>query len=388
MDISRYLPFMKKKAKKPSSQSTLFFKLKEKYPRVSFGLNISIAIAGILFLCIFPFILLTFPSKLSDAAIHTKEFMDWIYAVILFFIILLGGAFTWSIYKLKFPLPTGLTISEELFPEFFKLVEELKEEFKNPKIDNIIVRDHYEVRIIKTPRTGLPFLTKRTLIIGMPVLLTMPPLYFRALLARKIGQLSAKHTPVTSWLYYLNDIWPQFKTSSKKSKNAFTKILSYFFQFYTPIYQTMLKPLMQEEELEADSYGMDVINGHDMVECLIYDETVTNYLKTKYWPSIYQMAKRSKTPEFLPFSQMTKVIKTGITNEVISKTIQDSLNDEANNPAHIPSLKKRLNHLGQVKAITPKPLNQTAAELLLGANLGKAIQLFDKRWLAKNKKKT
>ena len=42
--------------------------------------------------------------------------------------------------------------------------------------------------------------------------------------------------------------------------------------------------LFQEEELEADSYGMDLVNDHDMVECLVYEEVVTQFLKNKSWP--------------------------------------------------------------------------------------------------------
>ena len=146
-------------------------------------------------------------------------------------------------------------------------------------------------------------------------------------------------------------------------------------------------PLLQEEELEADRYGMDLINHHDMVECLVYDEVVAQFLKNKFWPKIYHMAKRSKTPEFLPYSQITKVVKAGITDTEISETIQAALKVDINNPAPIPSLTKRLNHLGHGKPLPPKRLSKTAADYYLGNSLGKIIQLFDKRWLSKIKGK-
>ena len=227
----------------------------------------------------------------------------------------------------------------------------------------------------------MPFLNSRTLIIGLPVLLTMSPLYFRALLARRIGQLSTKHTPVSTRLYFLNDIWLQFKDSCKQSKNKFAQILGYFFQVYSPAYQTILMPLLQGEELEADSYGMDLINDNDMNECLVYEEVVTQFLKNKFWPKIYHLAKRSKTPEFMPYSQMTKVVKAGITDCEISETIQTALKLDINHPSPFPSLKKRLNHLGHASPRPPKRLAKTAAEYFLGNSQEKIIQLFDKRWL-------
>lgn len=385
MNLSRFIPFRKKE--KPSTKTAFFFKLKEKLPRFSFGLNIFIAAFGILFLLMFPFLLLTLPFELYDTVIQAKELKDWIDASILFTVIGLSGAFTWALYSLTFSLPTGLDVTEEKFPHLSKLIEELRGEFGKPKIDRIIIRDKYEVRIIKTPHTHMPFMNTRTLIIGLPVLQTMSPLYFHALLARRIGQLSTQHTPITTRLYFLNDIWEQFKGSCKQSKNKFSKALEYFFKIYNPMYRKILMPLLQDEELEADSYGMDLINHSDMVECIVYEEVVASFLKNKFWPKIYHMAKRTKTPEFLPFSQITKVIKAGITDDEISETVQTSMKIEMNNPSPLPSLLKRLNHLGHSKPIPPKRLGKTAADYYLGNTLEKIIQLFDKRWVASLKGK-
>ena len=364
-------------------QNAFFFRLNEKLPRLVFGISIFIALFGILFLLLFPFLLFILPFELYDTLVHAEEMKDWIDALILVVLIVLGGVFSWAIYKLKFTNPTGLDVTEEKFPHLTKLIEEVRGEFGKPKIDRIIIRDKYEIHVIKTPRSGMPFQNTSTLIIGLPVLLTMSPLYFRALLARRIGQLSTKHTPVTTRLYFLSDLWGQFTSSCKHSKNHFAKVLGYFFQLYTPLYHTILMPLIQAEELEADSYGMDLIHVQDMTECIVYEEVVTQFLTKKFWPKIYHMAKRTKTPEFMPYSQMTKVIKAGVTDDEVSETIQTALKVELNNPGPLPSLTKRLNHLGQVKPIPPKRLTKTAAEYYLGNSLGKIIQLFDKRWLSK-----
>lgn len=385
MELTRMWPFTSKWV--TTLQNTYFFKLKEKFPRLSFSVSLSIAIFGILFLLMFPYLLFTLPFGLYEIVIQTKELKDWIDAALLLTVIILSGGFSWAIYKLKFSVPTGLDVTAEKFPHLFKLIEESREEFGKPKIDRIILRDKYDLRVIKTPRSGMPFLNTRTLVIGLPVLQTMSPLYFRALLARRIGQLSTEHTPISTRLYFLNDIWMQFNLSCKHSKNVFTKTLGYFFKMYSPLYLALLKPLLQEEELEADRYGMDLINDRDMVECLVYEEVVTSFLNNKFWPKIYHLAKRSKIPEFLPYSQMTKVVKAGITDDEISETIQAALKLDINNPDPMPSLMSRLHHLGHAKPLPPKRLNKTAADYYLGKSLGKIIEVFDKRWLTNLKTK-
>ncbi|MDH5602102.1 MAG: hypothetical protein OEY78_12465, partial [Gammaproteobacteria bacterium] len=309
MDISRFIPFLKKSKKTEKIvKKSFLFSLHEKLPRLSFGLSVFVALFGILFLLMFPLLLISMPFELYDTVIHAKEINDWIDASIQLVIIGLAAAFSWAIYRLKFHLPTGLDVTEEKFPHLYKLIEELRDEFGQPKIDRIIIRDNYEIRVLKTPRDGLPFLNKSTLIIGLPVFLTMSPLYFRALMARRIGQLSTKHTPITTRLYFLTDTWLQFTSSAKHSKNLFARALNYYFVLYTRIYKAVLLPLLQEEELEADSYGLDIVNESDMAECIVYEEALLTFLKTKFWPKIYHMARRTKTPEFMPYSQMSKVV--------------------------------------------------------------------------------
>ena len=385
MDVTRYIPFMNKWVN--PIQDSFFFKLNEKFPRFSFSISIFIALFGIFFLLMFPYLLLSVPAELYETVTHAKELKDWIDAIIQIVLIGLGGIFSWTILRLKFTKPTGLDVTLEKFPHLYKLIDELRTEFGNPKIENIIIREIYDIQVIKTPKKHMPFLNTRTLIIGLPVLLTMPPLYFRALLARRIGQLSTEHTPVTTRLYFLNDIWMQFNKSCKRSKDIFSKILGFYFQLYSSLYQTLLMPLLQAEELEADSYGMDLINDRDMVECLVYEEVVTQFLQNKFWPKIYHMAKRTKTPEYMPYSQLTKVIRAGITDDEISETIQNALKLGVDHPAPMPSLLKRLNHLGHAKPLPPKRLTKTAAEHYLGSSLEKIVQLFDKRWVSKVKAK-
>lgn len=381
MDLAKYFSL----SKINPFQRIYFFRLAEKYPKVSIGLSVLIAAIGIFTLLLFPYLLITLPSDFYHTIIRADELKDWIDAIIQLILIILGGGFSWAIYKLKFSVPSGLDVSEDKFPHLIKLISELREQFGNPKIDRIILLDKFEIQVTKTPRKGMPFLSKSTLIIGLPMLQTMSPLYFRALLARRVGQLSTKHTPVTTRLYFLNDTWRHFKQSSKKSNFIFTKILSYFFQIYTPLYESILMPLMQEEELEADSYGMDLVNHQDMVECIVYEEVVSRFLKTKFWPKIYHMAKRNNTPEFLPYAQITKVVKAGITDVEISETVQAALKIDINVSDSKPTLAKRINHLGHAKPRPPKRLTQTAGEYYLGSAMEKVIQLFDKRWLSKIK---
>ncbi|MFK5913427.1 MAG: hypothetical protein QM484_03560 [Woeseiaceae bacterium] len=379
MELTSLNPFMNKD--NMTSKTSLLFKLQTSMPKVSFALSLLIATLGILALLLFPYLVLTLPFDIYSAAMSAAELKDWIDSAILLIVLGLSGAFSWAIYTLRFSLPKGLDVSKEKFPHLSKLIDELSEEFGNPKIDRIIISHQYEIKVVKTPQAHTPFLNTSTLIIGLPVLQTMSPLYFKALLARRIGQLSTQHSPVTTRLYFLNGIWQQFLKSCQRSKNIFAKTLGYFFRVYNSLYQTILTPWLQQQELEADSYGMDIINDTDMVECLVYEEVVTKFLDNKFWPKIYHMAKRSKKPTYMPYSQITKVTKAGITDDEISETIQKALKQDNKYTSIMPTLPERLNQFGHSKPLPPKRLNKTAASYYLGNSLEQIIAVFDKNWL-------
>ena len=116
MAISKYLPFKNKLA--TSSKGGYFFRLMKNYPKFSFGLSIIIAMIGILFFFVFPVLFLFLPVELYETIIQAKELKDWIDAGILLLVIILAGAFSWTIYNLKFSIPTGLDVTKEKFPHF------------------------------------------------------------------------------------------------------------------------------------------------------------------------------------------------------------------------------------------------------------------------------
>jgi hypothetical protein len=58
-----------------------------------------------------------------------------------------------------------------------------------------------------------------------------------------------------------------------------------------------------------------------------------------------------------------------------------------NHSGRMPSLTKRLNHLGHIKPLPPKRLSKSAGEYYLGNNLEKIVKMFDQHWLTKIKGK-
>ena len=75
MDISRFIPFLNKSKNTEEiekvEKKSFLFSLKEKLPRLSFSLSVFIAVFGILFLLMFPYLLISIPFDLYDTVIQS-----------------------------------------------------------------------------------------------------------------------------------------------------------------------------------------------------------------------------------------------------------------------------------------------------------------------------
>lgn len=340
---------------------------------------------GFSFILCFPFFLFYLPVEIYESILHINSVQDWIHPAIASLLFIIAGLVSYELYRLPFSQPKGLEISSTSFPRLIELIDELRNTYHKPRIHRIILGDRFDIQIVKTPRLGLPIFTTNTLVIGLPVLLTTSPLYFRILLARRIGQTSAKHNRISNLVFNLARIWPQYRYSAQRRGNPVAKLLSFLFKIYSKIFATCMQPLLRKDELEADHYALEIVNDNDMVECLIYTEVVEQFLNKKYWPKLKQLARRNDQVSTQSFTHLSRVIKSSINKEEVRSAIQAAMSPDIKLTS-FPPLTARLNQLGHYKPLPPKLLQKSAAEFYLGSTLQKIVTLFDKQWYKKQAK--
>ena len=103
-----------------------------------------------------------------------------------------------------------VTINKKKAPKLISLIEEMEQHFNIDKINNIIITDQYDISVHITPYYGIPKLGETSLQIGLPLMQTISAKQFKALLARRIGQLSFKTQRVTNKIYFFRDQVSQY----------------------------------------------------------------------------------------------------------------------------------------------------------------------------------
>ncbi|HED18456.1 MAG TPA: hypothetical protein ENI74_03020 [Gammaproteobacteria bacterium] len=342
---------------------------------------------GYFFLLLFPVLLISMPVVIFYTIQPVMSNAQWFLITIEVLSLSIAIVMTYAILSMRFSLPSGLELREASFPRLFELLHELGDIYGEPRIDRVILRDRFVVRIIKTPCNGFAFSTTRTLIIGLPVLLALSPLDVHVLLARRVGQLAGKRSRLNSWLYSLRDMWDQYISSCATLSTLFTRPVCSFFQSYAPFYRSFSVGIARCSELDADLYALEAINDRDVargVTCQILTEA---YLRRTYWPEVLEMAGKTGKSESLPHAGMAKVFENGLSDDDVKATLEQVKKRKRDRKSAMPSLADRLENIGHQKPLLPKPLPVTAARFYLGGAYDRCIEVIDKRSVQKVRSK-
>jgi len=320
--------------------------------------------------------------KLPQQIAAVTTIVDWALVAASILVILFGGMVSWAIVRTPLNPPHGLQLDHTSAQGLLDLIEELENNYGRACVHRVVLRSDFDIQLIRTPRHGLPVWTTNTLTIGLPMLLSLPPSHFKALLARRIGQASGKHNRLGSWFYQLAAIWRTYRDSYARQTSPTLKLLGGFFKFYLPIYRKLAFFAMRQDELEADRYALELVNDRDMAGVMSQEIITREFLQQKYWPKIKQLVRRGDTSRYAPYHQMPQVLQKSLTPEEARNWLMAAINQPDKLTEILPPLTSRLENIGHKKTGAPVPLTEVAAsEYIAPQALNSIVDKFDQRWL-------
>jgi hypothetical protein len=340
------------------------------------------ALPGLILLYGFPvtavILLMQLPQRFGAAT----TIMDWAFFAASLLIMLVCSWMTWLIIRTPLRPPHGLAVDHTSTPALLALIDELENSYGRASVHSVVLRSDFDIQLLRTPRFGLPILTTNTLAIGLPLLLSLPPSHFKALLARRIGQASGKHNRLSGWFYQLNGIWRCYRDNYAHQKSPAIQLLGVLFKFYVPFYEKLALYTLRQDEEEADRYALELINDRDMAGVMSQEIITRRFLQQKYWPKIKQLVRRGGESNYAPFRQMSRVVQKSLNADEARGALMAAINEPDDLNETMPPLKSRLDNIGHQKTGAPTPLNEIAAtEYIETATLNKIVDKFDQRWL-------
>ncbi|MCW8936099.1 MAG: hypothetical protein OQK98_15410 [Gammaproteobacteria bacterium] len=344
------------------------------------------ALIGYTFVLLFPALALLSINSLYEALIANGD-INWKSVFTWLLTLLLSVQLSYRMFITR-PVPAvGFTMPESKIPRVYEVIDQVQSHFKRPVIHRVIISANYELDIVKTPRWMLPVWSSNTLVIGLPLMICLSPEQFEHMLARRIGQYSKQNNMMTNWIYQLNGIWQQYSYIYSKQKSIESLILKLFYTMYSALYKKFSVYAARSDEFNADAYAMEMYSHDVICEMITADAFSRWYLEKRFWPAIEKANLENHDAMTQPYRKLTTVIKNNlkiITPDMLIKLARDEVIERKN---RYPSLQQRLERIGHAKPCMNRGAGESAADYYLAASLNGALNLMDKLWYKKLKKK-
>ncbi|MEH2443813.1 M48 family metallopeptidase [Nostoc sp.] len=289
----------------------------------------------------------------------------------------------------SFPPPTGLPLEPKDVPNLYSLINEISSKLQAPQFHHILLTNDFNAWVVQRPRLGLLGWQQNYLIVGLPLMLALPPEQFRAVLAHELGHLSGNHSRFSGWIYRQRETWYRIVTGLRQSGH---EILSLIFQlfliWYIPFFNAYSFVLARMNEYEADRCAVDLTGEQNTAKALINLEVKARFLERYFWSSIYKQIETEIEPPKTTYLDMKQALSQRLHQEITTTYLSEALTEKTNNADTHPCLKDRLKALGyihdpQKELAIFAPIEISAAQEFLGDKVENFIDYFSQGWREK-----
>jgi Zn-dependent protease with chaperone function len=276
----------------------------------------------------------------------------------------------------RIPPPQGMPITRQQAPKLFDLLENIRRELNAPKIHRVLLTQDFNAAISQVPRLGIFGWQKNYLVIGLPLMQSLSPKEFSAVLGHEYGHLSGAHGKFGAWIYRIRKTGNQLMNSLQANNGCF--LFNRFFNWYIPFFSAYSFVFARQNEYEADACAAKIAGVQHTAQALVNVEIKAN-LNNQFWDETYKLA--TETPELpKPYSSLQNVLKGSLEEDLAQYWLKRSLLQPTDTADTHPSLQDRLKALGETPQLPTKTPEKNAASYFLQDYLDTVLQHFDGQW--------
>ena len=334
---------------------------------------------GYAYIFLFPALGVAAASSLYFNTFAANDFNDITLIIIQVSTLIFSLLMTIYLFQRAPTLPAGRPVTSQDAPRLIQLVTELCAELHLTTIHRIRVTREFELSLVRTPKSGFPFRTINTLIIGLPLMQCLTPVQFRSAVHRELVHLSGPVTRPGRWFYFARQKWTQYQNSYQSDFSIPTLIMRIFFSWYAPLYRFYSKKAARHEELYADDQAFNTIKDNGFVDMLTAVMLGHRFLEQEYWPSLNIKAYKYHTPPYMPYSCLEIHFRNKLLPRIAQQWIDESLQTKPTTST-MPDFYSRINKLDVWNVILPHTSEESAASYFLDDSCDTIIDQMDQVW--------
>lgn len=294
--------------------------------------------------------------------------------------------------RLQPAVPLGLALVPGQAPALSALIDEVRAQLHAAPVHQVVLDTSLGARLVERPRLGPLGLNQHTLVLGLPLMMSLTPGALAALLAVELAPLrrapdwrSAWREPAP-WLERQRRLWAGLAATWRPARllpqwaDAF---VTQFLRHFWPRFEARALVIARDEAVAADRLACSVGRGPALAQALLRTAIQQHFLDEVFWPRRWDNTRQSAVPDALPLRELKVLIAASLRHPQAKAWLQESLHAA---PSRVhgradgrAALRERLALTGEPLAITAAT-GPNAAEALLGAELDGWIDTLDRLW--------
>jgi Zn-dependent protease with chaperone function len=291
--------------------------------------------------------------------------------------------FGWVILRclwVPFSPPPGRGVAREKAPALYALADELRRRMKAPAVHAVVINEELNAAVSQVPRLGPLGWYKNYLVLGVPLMASMPPAEFVTVLAHEFGHLSREHGRFTAWIHRARMTWARLDAQLREDPPWGSWVLSVFVRRYAPYFNAYTFVLSRLQEYEADRLAAEQADAATAAAALARLELLSRALDESFFPSIRAQCAKQPAPPRDACTRMIAELRAAPVSPQAKRWLEDAAGVRTSNADTHPAFADRVRALGCARIGAPPVVAESAAQRYLGRHAAEAEADANELW--------
>ena len=289
---------------------------------------------------------------------------------------------SWKALWVRWPEPAGLPVLPAESPALFAALADLRMRMRGPRFHRVLLTDEVNAAVVQRPRLGLFGWPKNYLLLGLPLLDSMPAEEALAVVAHEYGHLAGAHARFGAFIYRLRHTWGTVQDLTEQVQGWLARLIVPLVRWYAPYFNAYTFVLARAHEYKADAAAAELVGVAPVAHAL----QRVNVVGPAHDRFMDQALARVRAEPAPPNDLLWRWAQQASTPFQTSDTTR-WLGQALDRPGHFadshPTLRARLNALsGDIQTNDPPPPwnGPSAAQAWLGAALADKRAALQAQW--------
>lgn len=291
--------------------------------------------------------------------------------------------FSWVIVSclwVPFEPPPGRPVERSRAPALYALAEELRRRMKAPPVHAVVVNEELNAAVSQVPRLGPLGWYKNYLVLGLPLMASMPPAEFATVLAHEFGHLTREHGRLTAWIHRARVTWARLDARLREERPFGSWVLAAFVRWYAPYFNAYTFVMARQQEYEADRLAAAQADAATAAAALARIEVLARALDAGFFAEMRALCAAQPAPPPDACTRMVARLRAAPGLPEVRRWLEDAAGERTSNADTHPAFADRVRALGVARISAPPLVAESAAQRYLGAYAAEAEADANELW--------